>query len=184
MLPGLARRLQRRAYRSRSMTMQPSTPGQPEPPSAGVSSPSSFSGHCLCGAVAITVAGTHDPRVGACHCRMCQRWSGGLFLCFEADASAFTVQGEVTRYRSSEFAERAFCPRCGSHLWFNDVREDGQPSRYELMPGLFDAARSWPLRSEIYVDRAMASVVLQGEHRRKTRAEYEAGNPFVEGDLA
>ena len=51
------------------------------------------------------------------------------------------------------------------------------------MPGLFDAARSWPLRSEIYVDRAMASVRLEGDHRRKTRAEYEAGNPFVAGDV-
>ena len=36
---------------------------------------------------------------------------------------------------------------------------------YELMPGLFDAAVNWPLRSEIYTDRAMASVKLQQEHR-------------------
>lgn len=163
--------------------MQPSPSGQPGPPSAVGPSPSFFSGHCLCGAVTITVAGRHDPRVGACHCRICQRWSGGLFLCFQAEASAVTVQGEVRRYRSSAFAERAFCPRCGSNLWFNEVEESGQPSRYELMSGLFGAARSWPLRSEIYVDRAMSAVLLQGEHRRKTPAEYEAGNPFVEGDL-
>ena len=50
-------------------------------------------------------------------------------------------------------------------------------------PGLFDAARGWPLRSEIYVDRAMASVHLAGDHRRKSRAEYEAENPFIEGDM-
>lgn len=143
--------------------MEPNTVGQPGPSAAAGPSPSGLSGRCLCGAVAITVDGAHDPRVGACHCRMCQRWSGGLFLCFEAEASAVTVDGEVTRYRSSAFAERAFCPRCGSHLWFNDVEEGGQPGRDELMPGLFDAARSWPLRSEIYVDRAMASVPLQGK---------------------
>jgi len=141
-------------------------------------------GHCLCGAVTITVQGDHDPRVGACHCRMCQRWSGGLFLCFDAEASAVMVEGEVARYRSSSFAERAFCPRCGSHLWFNDVDEDGVARQYELMPGLFDAARTWPLRSEIYVDRAMAAVPLAGDHARKTRAEYEADNPAVPGDLA
>ena len=88
----------------------------------------------------------------------------------------------MTRYRSSAFAERAFCPRCGSHLWFNDVDEGGQPRYYDLMPGLFDAARDWPLGSEIYVDRAMACVRLAGDHRRWTRAEYEAENPFVEGD--
>jgi len=144
---------------------------------------SAITGHCLCGAVTITVEGDHDPRVGACHCRMCQRWSGGLFLCFTATATAVTVRGEVTRYRSSAFAERAFCPRCGSHLWFNDVDTGGEPPRYELMPGLFDAARNWPLRSEIYVDRAMASVHLLGEHRRKSRAEYEAENRFIEKDM-
>ena len=85
-----------------------------------------LTGHCLCGAVTVTVRGTHDPRVGACHCRMCQRWSGGLFLCFTAALEAVTVTGEVRRYRSSSFAERAFCPACGSHLWFNDVDEGGE----------------------------------------------------------
>ncbi len=166
--------------------MQATTAG-PTPAPTSSAPTASISGHCLCGAVTVTVAavgGQHDPRVGACHCRMCQRWTGGLFLCFTANASAVTITGEVTRYRSSSFAERAFCPRCGSHLWFNDIDEGGQPKRYELMPGLFDAARAWPLRSEIYTDRAMACVQLAGEHRRKTRAEYAADNPFIEGDLA
>ena len=137
-------------------------------------------GQCLCGAVKITVAGAHDPRPGACHCRMCQRWSGGLFLCFSAEAHAVTVTGEVARYASSEFAERAFCPRCGSHLWMRDTPPEDAP--YDLMPGLFDAAADWPLRSEIYTDRAMASVRLEGDHRRVTRAEYEAKYPHIEGD--
>ena len=162
--------------------MQPATSGPGHAPDADTSAPA-VSGHCLCGAVTIMVGGDHDPRVGACHCRMCQRWSGGVFVCFSADAAAVTIAGEVTRYRSSPFAERAFCPRCGSHLWFNDVKEGEAPERYELMPGLFDAARGWPLRSEIYVDRAMASVRLVGDHRRKSRAEYEADNPFIEGDM-
>jgi hypothetical protein len=163
--------------------MQPTTAG-PDRTVVDSTATSALTGHCLCGAVTITVAGEHDPRIGACHCRMCQRWSGGLFLCFNAKADAVTVTGEVARYRSSAFAERAFCPRCGSHLWFNDVEDGAQPEIYELMPGLFDAARGWPLRSEIYVDRAMAAVRLAGDHRRKTRAEYEADNRFVEGDIA
>jgi hypothetical protein len=29
----------------------------------------------------------------------------------------------------------------------------------------------------------MASVHLLGDHRRKSRADYEAENPFIEGDL-
>lgn len=137
-------------------------------------------GRCLCGSVTIRVESTHDPRPGACHCRMCQRWSGGLFLCFEAAADAVTVEGPVTRYASSEFAERAFCGKCGSHLWMRTLR--GEDPGYDLMPGLFDASLAWPMRSEIYTDRAMAAVQLSGEHKRATRAEYEAKNLHVEGD--
>lgn len=136
-------------------------------------------GHCLCGAVEVAVEG-HDPRVGACHCRMCQRWSGGLFLCFSAPADGVTITGPVRRHASSDFAERAFCTTCGSHLWMRDP--DAEVATYDLMPGLFDAARDWPMFSEIYVDRAYASVQLGGEHKRATRAEYEAKNPHVEGD--
>ena len=136
-----------------------------------------LTGHCLCGAVTVRVAGPHDPRPGACHCRMCQRWSGGLFLCFSADAAGVTVDGPVTRYASSDFAERAFCPVCGSHLWMRD----NTGASYDLMPGLFDEARDQPLRSEVYADRAMASVRLQGDHRRATQAEYEQKNHHVAG---
>jgi len=136
-----------------------------------------MTGHCLCGAVTVRVAGPHDPRPGACHCRMCQRWSGGLFLCFSADVAGVTVDGPVTRYASSDFAERAFCPVCGSHLWMRD----NTGASYDLMPGLFDEARDQPLRSEVYADRAMASVRLQGDHRRATQAEYEQKNHHVAG---
>lgn len=137
-------------------------------------------GHCLCGAVTVRVTGRHDPAIGACHCRMCQRWSGGLFLCFEADGNAVEVEGPVTRYASSKIAERAFCKNCGSHLWMRDTGD--ADAGYDLMPGLFDAAQGWPLRSEIYADQAMASVALRGDHPRRSAAAYEAKHPHVEGD--
>jgi hypothetical protein len=137
-------------------------------------------GHCLCGAVTIRVAGAHDPRPGACHCRMCQRWSGGLFLCFNAEADGVTVTGPVTRYASSNFAERAFCAVCGSHLWMRNTGPD--VAGYDLMPGLFDAVLKMPLRSEVYVDHAMASVRLAGDHKKATQAEYEAKNAHVDRD--
>jgi hypothetical protein len=140
----------------------------------------SLEGRCLCGAVTVRIDGAHDPRIGACHCRMCQRWSGGLFLCFNAEAGSVSVDGPVSRFASSEFAERAFCSACGSHLWFRDT--DTADAEYGLMPGLFDAALGWPFRSEIYVDRAMALARFEGNHRRRTRAEYEAENKFIEGD--
>lgn len=137
-------------------------------------------GHCLCGAVSIRVAYTSDARPGVCHCRLCQRWSGMLFGCFAVPADAVSVFGEVARYASSSLAERAFCPTCGSHLWMRDTNEPD--TDYDLVPGLFDAARDWPLRSEIYADHAFASVPLEGDHDRATREEWEASHPFVESE--
>lgn len=138
-------------------------------------------GNCLCGAVSIRVE-QFGGFTGACHCRMCQRWSGALYVSMPAAAEGVTVTGEVARYQSSEFSERAFCPRCGSHLWMRDTTE-GDSADYELMPGLFDAARDIPLTSEIYTDRALPGLALAGDHRRATRAEYEAKNPHLEGDI-
>lgn len=137
-------------------------------------------GHCLCGAVTITVT-EHGDFTGACHCRMCQRWSGGLFVCFTAPEAAVTVTGQVARHASSAFAERAFCPVCGSHLWMRNTDRPG--TNYELMPGLFDGARALPLKSEIYTDRALPGLALAGDHRRATRADYEMKNEHLEGDL-
>jgi len=94
-----------------------------------------------------------------------------------AAADAVAVNGPVQRFQSTSFAERAFCGTCGTHLWMRNT--DDQAAEYDLMPGLFDAARDWPLRSEIYTDKAMASIRLQGDHPRKTEAEFEASNPHI-----
>lgn len=138
---------------------------------------SAVDGACLCGAVRISVPKA-PGWVGACHCRMCQRWSGGVFLCFPADD--VQVTGDVSRFASSAFAERAFCPTCGSHLWMRDT--SAPEGHYELMPGLFDAAKDWSLYSEVYADCAMASTQLNGAERKATRAAYESQNPHVQGD--
>lgn len=140
-----------------------------------------MTGHCLCEAVAVRVAGSHLGGIGVCHCRMCQRWNGTVWGAFLAEPYAVTVTGDVTRYPSTSFSERAFCPRCGTHLWLRDTDKKDAP--YELMPRLFDGAAEFPLISEIYTDRAPAYAPLAGDHRRKTRAEYEAKNRHIEGDL-
>jgi hypothetical protein len=140
---------------------------------------SGMQGHCLCGAVTVSVA-SHRGFTAVCHCRMCRRWSGGLFICVPVEAEGLEVAGPVVRFASSGFAERAFCGTCGSHLWY---RAEGGDGHYAMMPGLFDEARDWPLKSEIYVDRALPGLALPGDHRRATRAEYEAKNEHLEGDL-
>lgn len=137
-------------------------------------------GRCLCGEVTITIDGDYIAAVGACHCGMCQRWNGTVFACFGASPSAVSVDGPVKRHQSSDFAERAFCATCGSHLWMRNTKPEDD---YEFMPGLFPEAAEFPLVSEIYCDQAPAYVPLSGDHKRATRAQYEAKNLFVEGEV-
>lgn len=138
-------------------------------------------GQCLCKSVSITVDGDYVAAVGACHCTMCQRSNGVLFAAFEASGDAVSFSGPVKCYASSSFSERAFCENCGSALWLrNTTPEDAD---FELMPGLFPDAHDFPLISEIYHDVAPAYVPLAGEHRRGTKAAYEAKNQIVEGDI-
>lgn len=139
-----------------------------------------MTGRCLCGAVEIAIDGNYIAAVGACHCSRCQRSAGVMWAAFMADGDAVTVTGEVTRFRSTEFSERAFCPVCGSNLWLRDIDPDYAP--YELMPALFPEAADFPLISEIYTDCRPAYVPLSGNHKTKTRAEWEADNRHIEGD--
>jgi len=98
-------------------------------------------GGCLCGA--IRYESTEAPElVGFCHCRMCQKATGGLYLVyadFDGDAFKFT-RGEPRYYRSSEIATRGFCPECGTQIAF---RYDGDTGP-AIGVGTLDHPEDWP----------------------------------------
>lgn len=83
-------------------------------------------GGCLCGAVRFRIAGA--PRdVAYCHCRMCQKASGAPVMAWASYAPgqvSFTSQ-EPRYYRSSEIAERGFCPNCGTPVIWRPVLRPG-----------------------------------------------------------
>lgn len=91
-------------------------------------------GSCLCGSVAIEVK-TLDPHFGACHCHSCQKWAGGPLLSADCGEDVdFTGSENISVYASSEWAERGFCAKCGSHLFFRFT----QSGQYIMPIGLFD----------------------------------------------
>lgn len=138
-------------------------------------------GHCLCGAVQIAVADLSDE-ISACHCGMCTRWSGSIHMGIEAPEAGVTVTGPVKTYRSSWFAERAWCDTCGSALWLRNV--DGpETGLYEFMPGLFDNAAGARLVRVVYADCAPDGISLAGDHERVSRKEYEAMHPHLDGEV-
>ncbi len=78
--------------------------------------PETWTGGCLCGAIAYESNGLPGKNSGYCHCRMCQKAYGNGFTAFiEFPAETFKItRGEPTIYRSSNVGERGFFPRCGS----------------------------------------------------------------------
>lgn len=82
-------------------------------------------GSCLCGAVAYEV---HGPLrdVIACHCSQCRKQTGHYMAATAASREHFKLvrDDELRWYRSSGAAQRGFCGRCGSVLFWS---RDGGP---------------------------------------------------------
>lgn len=77
-----------------------------------------MTGGCLCGAVRYSVR-IADADAYLCHCRMCRRATGSVSIAFKNVAQAdVTWESGPDWYRSSPFAERPFCARCGTSLGF------------------------------------------------------------------
>lgn len=85
-------------------------------------------GGCLCGAMRYETTG--EPlRVTICHCRFCQRATGGPYMVepiFAADALRVT-KGEPTVYSlrstgSGKMVHVHFCPACGTKLYLSFER--------------------------------------------------------------
>lgn len=92
-------------------------------------------GGCHCGRV--RYATLVDPADAyLCHCRMCQRATGGVSIAFVGVKRADTAfSGGPDWYRSSPIAERPFCSTCGTPLGFRFL--EGSDSM-DLTIGSFD----------------------------------------------
>lgn len=105
-------------------------------------------GKCLCGAITVT---TPDKQhVDACHCGMCRRWGGGPALGVLCGTDV-QIDGadKVKAYRSSEWAERAFCSECGTHIYYKLLATGD----YFVPAGLFQDGVEFEFTEQIFIDR-------------------------------
>ncbi|MDR2871584.1 MAG: GFA family protein [Xanthomonadaceae bacterium] len=108
-----------------------------------------ISGSCLCGGVRLLVADV-DPRLGACHCGMCRKWSGGPLLALDCGSEVvFEGEADISVFASSAWAERGFCSRCGSHLFYK-IKANGQ---HFIPVGLLDDCDRITFEHQIFIDR-------------------------------
>ena len=129
-----------------------------------------LSGRCLCGDVHV-LARAVSKRVGVCHGGMCRSWSGGPLLAVDCGTKvSFEGGGQIGTYASSDWAERGFCKRCGTHLFFR-LKASGQ---FLMPPGLFDAAEDFVLEEQIFVDRKPGYYAFANRTAMLTEAEFLA----------
>jgi hypothetical protein len=111
-----------------------------------------WTGGCACGALRWQATG--EPLIqGFCHCRSCQRTSGGGhvgFICFPE--TAVTVQGETRSYTrsggSGRPATRYACPVCQSVVF---GRADVMAGQINLYAGSLDDPARFKPKMAIYV---------------------------------
>jgi len=127
------------------------------------------SGRCLCGAVTFTARGV-DGDIHSCHCGMCRRWTGGPAFAASVEGIAFAGDEHIARYDSSEWAERGFCKRCGTNLFYRLKDAD----HYVVWMGTFDDPTLFRLAGEIFVDDKPAGYDLAGDHPRLTGEQFLA----------
>lgn len=126
----------------------------------------SIKGHCLCGAVQVTLNAPKE-QVEICHCDMCRRWGGAYFV--GVDGESFAIEGEaaVRTYNASKWGERAFCGTCGSNLWYRFLPTGNR----SFLAGLFADADKYPVQKEIFVDEQACWSDISGDHPRLTGEE-------------
>ncbi|ANY20882.1 Glutathione-dependent formaldehyde-activating enzyme [Tsuneonella dongtanensis] len=92
-------------------------------------------GGCQCGRVRYS-AKVDPAKAYLCHCRMCQRATGGVAAAFvQARCDEVEWEGEPDFYASSPIAERPFCAHCGTPIGF---RFTGSGDHMDLTIGSFD----------------------------------------------
>ncbi len=119
-------------------------------------------GGCLCGAVRYRITGAPLAAYN-CHCRDCQRTSGGTHtLSLPIARERFEhVQGEVTHYDKPADSGRVVrmhgCARCGARLWNEPL---ASPQMLVVKPGTLDDP-SWAVPvGNIWTDSALPWVVI------------------------
>ena len=127
-------------------------------------------GNCLCGAVGIE-AGSMSTHVDACHCGMCRKWTGGPLMAVDCKSDVKISGSEyVSTFDSSEWAQRGFCSRCGSHLFYL-LKQNNQ---YIIPAGLFETHTEFIFDHEVFIEEKPAWYSFSNQTKYMTGEELFA----------
>ncbi|MGL5871134.1 MAG: GFA family protein [Xenococcaceae cyanobacterium] len=127
-------------------------------------------GSCLCFAVSMNTT-SMNHHVAACHCNMCRKWGGGALLAVECGSDvSFEGEENIGIYQSSEWAERGFCKKCGSHLFYR-LKQNNQ---YYIPVGIFDNEEGLVFEHQVFIDEKPEYYSFANETKNMTGAELFA----------
>ena len=118
-------------------------------------------GGCLCGAVRYEVNG--EPTwCGACHCKLCQRWTGTAFLigAYFLDTQVTVKSGVLRQYEftsdeSGHWLRLEFCDQCGTTV---TGTAESAPGQRWIAGGTFDDPNWLNVKMHIWTQSAHHSV--------------------------
>ncbi|MEP0963388.1 MAG: GFA family protein [Roseobacter sp.] len=135
--------------------------------------------HCLCGAVRFAGHITGNG-IQACHCKQCQRWTGGGPL-MTVRVTDLETEGadSICSYQASAHGERAFCKVCGTTLYWKL-----KDRKIAFLPiGLFEDQTGLTMQEEIFVDHRPDWLPAWCDAKQHKEAEMLAQlDAFLEGD--
>jgi len=119
---------------------------------------SRYEGGCLCGQVRWRA--TAEPaNVRVCHCRLCQRATGGPFFARAIfPLAAFERTGETTAWPSSPRLERLSCARCGTPMF---AAPKDPPARIAVSLATCDDRHALTPECHIWVSEKVAWLALE-----------------------
>lgn len=136
-------------------------------------------GGCQCGAVRYAF---YAPLENAhvCHCRMCQRATGGVFAALaggKPENFAWT-RGAPSFFQSSSLARRGFCAACGTPLSF---KYDSPTARMYTTIGSLDDPQEAAIVKQFGVESRLAWVRFCDDVPAERTGESAAAQEFLAG---
>ena len=115
-------------------------------------------GGCQCGAVRYRITAP-VVRANLCHCRMCQRAHGAPVVCWVTVPAGGLMQlGRAPAFhRSSEKAERGFCPACGTPMFWisSGPQRPGESPMIDVAAGTLDDPTGVRPSEHVWCESAM-----------------------------
>ena len=136
-----------------------------------------FNCSCACGHVVFT-ATPKAMTMDACHCEMCRKWAGGVYLSVACSDISFEDESRLTVFDSSKWAERVSCNRCGSSLVWRMKNNKFK----SVALAAFENADDFAFDRELFIDSRPDNYAMTGSKRQLTEAQiFGTDTPAPEG---